>query len=456
VITSADPANQESLSPIPSVRSALPQVTTRANGSRAMWRWAFAAGLGSATYLNLGLFLSFAEVLMLMTGGIILAKRSGYLARPAFAALLPMLLLLFMAVPISEFANRSESWQYLRGIPRAYSFLFSFVVLLVVFLNDRKCIPPYLAGLSLSQLIGMFYFKNGFLVWQEENRGGGAGTDWKTGYNYPFNTLVLLFALTQYKRRPLFTICGLLSAAALNLIMGARSPGLCMAIGASLATVQYLRSTKIHTRLPRRVAIAGFLIGSIAVAGAGAAAVYRYAALAGWMSEEQRDKFLSESQSKYGMIGAARGSVLATALAIYDKPILGHGSWALDTGNYTQRADEILERKRVGNRRSGRISFHSLLLGDWMQWGLAFGVFWAWMLLRCMKFLVFGIQSAGADTAFLGVLVPLLSWDILFSPVGNRTATAAFTAIMFIAPYLQHASVPLRQRLTLRHTPPVR
>jgi hypothetical protein len=414
--------------------------------SRALHLWVFAVGLGSATYLNLGMFLSFAEVLLLLTGGFALAKRAGYLSRPAFAALLPMLFVMFLSVPLSEMVNGSESWQFLRGIPRAFSFLFSFIVLLVVFLDDRECIPPYLAGLSISQFVGLFYFKNGFSVWHEMNRGGTGEIDWKTGYNYPFNTLVLFIALTQYKRRPLLTILGILTAAIINIVMGSRSPGLCMTIGAVLALIHYLRCTTPHFKLPRRVSIAMFLVVGMVVAGSTAAAIYKYAALAGWMSDQQRDKFLSESQSKYGMIGASRGSILATALAIYDKPILGHGSWALDTGNYTERADEILERKRIGNRRSGRISFHSLLLGDWMQWGIAFGVFWAWMLLRCIKYLVFGIQSAGADTAFLGVMVSLLVWDIVFSPAGNRTATAAFVAIMFIAPYLQPVNSPLARR----------
>lgn len=437
VATPAAPQCERLLGSCPNVIPFTAIIDPHDRRSRMLQRWAFLVGLGSATYLNLGLFLSFAEVLLLLTGGFVLAKRSGYLARPAVAALLPMLFLMFISVPFSEFINRSESWQFLRGIPRAYSFLFSFVVLLVIFLDNRKCIGPYLAGLSISQVIGLFYFKNGFVAWQEQRSGAVLGLEWKTGFNYPFNTVVLLFALTLYRRRPLLTIFGLFIAAAVNIVMGARSPGLCMTIGASLGLIRYFRSTNINSVMPRRFSVAFFLIIAVGAAGLTAATLYRYAAIAGWMSDQQRDKFLSESQSKYGMIGAARGSVLATAMAIYDKPFLGHGSWALDTGNYTQRADEILERKRVGNRRSGRISFHSLLLGDWMQWGLAFGIFWAWMLIRCLKFLLYGIQGAGDDTAFLGVLVSLLAWDILFSPIGNRTATAAFTAIMVIAPYLR-------------------
>lgn len=420
--------------------STLPAIVSRPwdrRRSRAMMWWCFALGLGSATYLNLGLFLSFAETLMVLTGFLVLGPRANYLKKPVVARLLPLIGLMLISVPLSEFFNRTESWQFLRGIPRAYAFLFCFLVLIVVFSEDRRRIWPYLMGLSISQVVAMYYFKNGWLHYQEQRLGGRFGIDWKTGYNYPFTSLVLLIALTQYRKRPLLTVAIMMAAAAVHLVMGSRSPGLCTAIGAMLGLIRYARSRNVMATVPSRTIVAVALCIGVGVAAFAAYGLYDFAATQGWMSDIQRDKYLSESQGKYGILASSRGSVIATALAIYDRPFLGHGSWALDTGNYTQRADEILSRKRIAGNKSGRISFHSLLLGDWMQWGIVFGVFWFWMLCKAVWFLLLGIQRAGPDTAFFGALFCLLIWDILFSPVGNRTVTAAFTAILVATPYLQ-------------------
>jgi len=398
-----------------------------------MW-WAFALGLGTATYVNLGGFLSLAEIMMATTGIFVLGKRIGYLREPAIAAVFFLTGVMFVAAPLSELINQSESWQFLRGIPRAYAFLFSFLVLLVLFRDDSRCIAPFLIGVCISQIVGMYYFKNGWLTWQETYRGARFAIDWKTGYNYPFNTFVLWLALVQYRKRPRMTVIGLLSASTVNLLLGSRSQGLCMAIGGAFGLIRYVRSRNILVRLPTRLSVSVILVAMSAATVVFFKSAGHYAAQTGWMDQQQAEKFLAQSKNPYGMLAASRGSVLATILAVYDKPIMGHGSWALDKegADYARRADQILGRNNPLGYTNSRISFHSLLFGDWMQWGFVFGVFWAWIFFRSVRFMALGIQNAGAVTAFLGVLVPMLMWNILFSPVGHRTWVAAQAAIVFI------------------------
>jgi len=292
----------------------------------------------------------------------------------------------------------------------------------------------------------MFALKNGYVMYQLAER-GDRFLNWKTTYNFAFNAVVLAMALAFYRRRPLITVMVLAFSAAVNIVLGSRSPGLCMAIGAGLSGIQHLRLRGGQSVRQARVGLA--LIFLVATIGAGVAAktFYQEAIAAGWMGDVEKWKYENESRGKYGMILTSRGSVLECILAIYDKPLFGHGAWAMDTGgrNYSERADEILGRKRVGSTASGgRISFHSQIFGDWMQWGMAFGIFWAMLLWLAVKALLFDIQRAGQYTAFLGVLVPMVIWDIFFSPVGDRVATAANAAIVVALPFYLKTTLAAR------------
>jgi hypothetical protein len=116
----------------------------------------------------------------------------------------------------------------------------------------------------------------------------------------------------------------------------------------------------------------------------------------------------------------ARNESVIALDAIYEKPILGHGSWA-NPGHlrrlYLLKMREIYGASAPKKLVQDILPVHSVLLGAWVFGGLAGFVFWVYVIFRTFylsnQLLITGSISM---TAIAVVYVPYFCWHVLFSP----------------------------------------
>ncbi len=165
-----------------------------------------------------------------------------------------------------------------------------------------------------------------FLISPSELMSNGApGGAWKFGIAYPLSLGVFLFAGRKECRGhwpiTLAVIMGIL-----NMALGSRNEGgECLAAALYLAFMGFMRRQDAGAgklRAGTIVALAACILLSVA----GVIWSYGRAASAGILGERARENYLQESSGKYGVLLGGRTEMLSTIPAIYDSPILGHGS----------------------------------------------------------------------------------------------------------------------------------
>lgn len=165
------------------------------------------------------------------------------------------------------------------------------------------------------------------------------------------------------------------------------------------------------------------------------------------VSPATAQKFATQSGGTFGVLFGGRSELLISAQAFLDQPLLGHGSWAKDDGNYGWLyAANAYEYGYVDSIRlvgqydpaANTIPTHSFLMGALVWSGVIGGLFWLVLLQVVLRSF---LDARLRLPLYFHVGVTLLLWDVLFSPFGAsaRWASAAFLAA-FLA-YLSEYSV---------------
>jgi hypothetical protein len=116
----------------------------------------------------------------------------------------------------------------------------------------------------------------------------------------------------------------------------------------------------------------------------------------------------------------ARNESVIALDAIYEKPLLGHGSWA--NPSHLRRLYLLKMREIYGASAPKRLiqdilPVHSVLLGAWVFSGFAGFVFWIYVIFRTYTLSnSFLVNGSIAMIAIAVVYLPYFSWHVLFSP----------------------------------------
>jgi O-antigen ligase len=169
------------------------------------------------------------------------------------------------------------------------------------------------------------------------------------------------------------------------------------------------------------------LVTSIILGVAGTAWAYQYAASAGILGDEAKDKYEHESSGKFGVLLGGRPDLLGSIPAIYDSPILGHGSWAKDWTYLKAEREALLlmgYKEAFGITReeiiSGTIPAHSYLLQAWVWAGIVGALFWAWVFVFTARAFMRIYPPTAALLPLFSFVALFLLWEILFSPFGEE------------------------------------
>lgn len=359
-----------------------------------------------------------ALLLLLLLGSTASLARSKY-----FFLLLGLWLL---GQILTDFYRGTPFEDYSRGWAKITFFGVSFAFVWLLAAGRMAVLAAHSLGLGLA-LIASVYLTPTPLMEAEP---------WKFGLAYGLLTIcaiIVSFAGRRKLDRSYWGAAVIGAVAVLALLNNARAV---FAIGALssmflvLATTVARRPGSSRSVTPAKfvlLVIAGFLAMQLL------ASIYGFAAEAGWMGEEGRDKYIQQSSGDVNILLGGRAESLVSLTAIWDAPLLGHGSWAKDL-HYVRLYYEALADLGLpthGGLENPAITelipSHSHLLGAWVEAGLAGAIFWSWIIYLAFKALYRVLKTEKAPKAFIVVAAFTLLWNIPFSPFGAEVRF--FTAL---------------------------
>jgi hypothetical protein len=310
----------------------------------------------------------------------------------------------------SAFADYARCWSMI-GLT-----LIGFVVLNALLYGQPRRLVIYGWGLVAGSVLAFFISPSEFAL----------GSPWKFGISFPVN-LALFLLISSERCRGHWPITLSASMGVINICLGARSQGeFCLMAACYVFTTRFLNAKgKAGSKVKAGTILA--LVTSIILGVAGTAWAYRYAATAGILGEDAKDKYEQESSGKYGVLLGGRPDLLGALPAIYDSPILGHGAWAEDW-TYLKAEQEalilmgykgaaVLVREDI---ESGNIPAHSYLLQAWVWAGIVGAIFWAWVFGFTARTLMRIYPPTAALLPLFSLVAFSLLWEILFSPFGEE------------------------------------
>ena len=294
----------------------------------------------------------------------------------------------------------------------------------------RRCVY-FVLGILCAQIIDYFISPNLYVETQP----------WKFGFGTWTNMLVLIvsgstLAFSKNRIVWLFIYVLIFLIIALNFYVSSRSLGLILFVSFVLFLASERASTKVvktkrlnKLKLKNYVGMSSVLLLSILVAYSS----YSYFADSGLLGEEAQTKFERQSSGSMGILVGGRQEILVSSLAIYDAPIIGHGSWPKDS-QYSDLISGFLDDLGYDLPAivySGDvIPTHSYLIGAWVYAGILGALFWFYILSINLKSMMHSFNLKSSYKLFILYCAIYFSWDILFSPLGLYSRT--YAALMLV------------------------
>jgi hypothetical protein len=344
--------------------------------------------------------------------------------------------LLWLAAQIlTDIIRHTPFEDYSRGWSKILLTLTHFATIALLIRQSRKRLILYGAGLVLGGVLTFFIAPSVY----------AADYPWKFGLSLPTTILVCLLAGMLARQRQVTAVAMLASIGAINLFLGFRSLG---GVCTAAATYSYFQLSPRFADSRRRKLQKVWILAGLVAAVWGISAIYAHGAESGWFGEVEREKYELQSSGDAGIILGGRYDLLGSSVAIFDSPLLGHGSWAKDP---MYRAILIASMAELGYENTGAddlqdglIPSHSYLFGAWVESGIVGAVFWFWVLWFTARAL---IRASGREPMFpfFALIGMFLIWNVLFSPYG---ADARFTVTYFVYAMILFASHSQAQKPT--------
>lgn len=164
-----------------------------------------------------------------------------------------------------------------------------------------------------------------------------------------------------------------------------------------------------------------------------------------WGSDQNRSQFemIDWNSNILMLLFAARTDFFVSGIAFLDKPLWGHGSWAMDTSNKYYLLQAHLLGEEIHNTEKLRmVPNHSVVMGK----GTANGVFaffiFLWIFITIYKIGLRGLRNGSPYNIFL-IWTIISSFQLLmFGPpaVLKNNGAIAF-AIMFSLYYINQLKI---------------
>ena len=255
---------------------------------------------------------------------------------------------------------------------------------------------------------------------------GGEGDAWKFAFALPVTLAVFLFASSKQCRGHWPVILAV-TIGTINMWLGDRNlAGESLAVALYFVVMGVMRGKSGET-VKLKAGTVVLLSASIILIIAGVLWIYGYAAGAGILGEQAQKKYEDQSSGKYGVILGGRPELLSELPAIYDSPILGHGSWAREPSYLIGMHEALFALGYAGAKyispevlQDGQIPAHSYFFRAWVEAGVLGAVFWGWVFIVTAKVLTRVYPDTVDLLPAMAFLAFLLLWNIPFSPYGTQ------------------------------------
>ena len=150
-------------------------------------------------------------------------------------------------------------------------------------------------------------------------------------------------------------------------------------------------------------------------------------------AEHERERAVKQGDKNVknkilALLMGGRAEVFIGLIAAFDKPIIGHGTYAADTKGYRQdfmlkygNEDDIkLINNMIQSGNLYRIPAHSHIVQSWMCHGVFGLMFWLYVIVLLVNTLRLRMGVIPQYFGYLAMELPAAAWNIPFSPFGNR------------------------------------
>lgn len=398
----------------------------------------FLIGLGATYRVHLIGQIGISEIFVFLVAPVMFLADFLELKRDGFLSIIVLAVLTMIGSIVSGLYNGIPWSHTLKGFASPYA-LFAGIVFLHHYLKRS---PETLKWLALG--IGMSFFVTYIL------RGGAISTEFEAGSSsmesisrlYILMPLLLCPIAGWYMKIPLgYSIFMPLSLGTFALFSSAsgRSTAIICLLVCILAWVGR------KDRYKMKVISKYFMVFCVAVGIALLAFKVSYNILAaeGKLGERALAKYRNQTRQGSGVLAilmGGRSEVFIAAMACLDKPLLGHGPWAIDRNGYRElflskygnEEDYINYIKAASRADFGLIPAHSHILGFWLWYGVSGLIFWLFVFY--LMYITFRryINAIPEYYGYISVWVPWAAWSILFSPFSERMAMAALITVLLL------------------------
>ncbi len=178
--------------------------------------------------------------------------------------------------------------------------------------------------------------------------------------------------------------------------------------------------------------------------------VYSYAASTGLMGDSAKTKYETQTKGDKGLWALLMGGRMESfcgLIAAIDKPIVGFGPWAEDTGGYMERflrdygtiedyqnhlnLQQFYLKNGYDLRRG--IPCHGQLTQFWVWYGMSGLIFVLYCLFCLIRYLKSDCWAVPQWFAWLACSIPSLLWAMFFSPFSDRIGFPLFIVACLMA-----------------------
>lgn len=406
----------------------------------------FFLGLFTATQIKLIGYIGISEIFCYLFAPFVFVRYRLEFKRWDMTPFLGVTGIWFIFAIISNIYNHNGVVPSLKGVATVYS-VFAASICSFVLLSDKfSRIKWFIIGRAASQILSVFIFQTGSSIGADEFTGQDA-IDAVVGYKLFWvnlaSTLVLLPVKIFFLKIPFqFSIAAVAGMAVYALLTGGRSLFLSYCVSVFLVfNGRNIKKNNSKMRFKKNNVVI-VVCCFVAMAALGKT-VYTYSAKAGYLGEIEEKKLKEQSKqgtSALNLLMSGRGHTFIGLFAALDKPILGHGSWAIDRNNYTlnflNEHGNKLDYQRAQQaalKRDHIIPAHSHIINAWMTNGLGGLVFWIYVLWLVYVTLKENMYVIPEFFGWFAITIPSFVWAIFFSPFGTRVESSIFIVCMLFA-----------------------
>ena len=416
----------------------------KSHENRRCAMWLFLIGMFTMTRINIGGKIGISELVMLLLSPFVLFENFEAFRREKITGFLFLIFMWLCGAVFADWYNGTFYALAIKGIANPVMVFTNVVVLYSLLRKNPENLRWLLFGLAISSVISIFAFQN---ISDEELREIGADVNAVTkvtGYKLFWGNMVrawvgLLISGWYLQIPNVISLCGVIGIMIAYVLCGGRS-----ASASYMATLLliFIGGTKVATMKCIKKYILLIFI-AIAIAGAVFKAAYKYAAINGLLNETEQKKYERQTSGGSGgllaMFMSGRSEIFIATIAALDKPLVGHGSHAIDNNYYVadflrkygSDVDQKLYYESALNLIH-KIPYHTQIVTFWMWHGIFGLIFWVSVLYLVVWTLFKGMAVCPSMFGYLALVLPLLLWDLFFSPFGSRVSECATFVVCLI------------------------